>query len=164
MSFKNRDFALGPNDSLWGDDTPLPGTNMQLLATVEQTEGRFSVVRYELEVPEVFPHVHEGEDETIYMLDGEVTITVGENSYDLVPGSFIFMPMGVPHGIKSHTPTWKGLSFSAPGGPFQNCMDELIEFQKAGNQLTPEALERIQNKHNVYNVSPEGTWYTGVQE
>jgi quercetin dioxygenase-like cupin family protein len=158
MSFKARDFAVGPNDSLWGSDDPLPGTNMQLLAGAGQTDGQFSVVRYTI-TTEVYRHIHELEDESIYLLDGEITVTVGDNNYDLLPGSFIFMPKGIPHSIVSRSPSWRGLTVSVPGGPFQDCMEELLAFQKAGNQLTPEAMVEIQGKHGVRNVSAEDKWY-----
>jgi quercetin dioxygenase-like cupin family protein len=158
MSFKARDFAVGPHDSLWGSDDPLPGTNMQLLAGAGQTDGQFSVVRYTI-TTEVYTHIHELEDESIYLLDGEITVTVGDNTYDLEPGAFIFMPKGIPHSIVPRSESWRGLTVSVPGGPFQDCMEELLAFQKAGNQLTPEAMIEIQGKHGVRNVSPEDKWY-----
>jgi len=158
MSFKARDFAVGPNDSLWGDDCPLPGTDMQLLAGAGQTDGQFSVVRYTI-TTEVYTHIHDLEDESIYLLDGEITVRVGDNSYDLTPGSFIFMPKGVPHSILPRSASWKGLTVSVPGGPFQACMEELLEFQKAGNEFTPEAMLDIQGRHGVRNVSAEDQWY-----
>jgi quercetin dioxygenase-like cupin family protein len=158
MSFTTRDFAVGPGESLWGQESPLPGTDMQLLAGAEHTENNFSLVRYTL-TTEVFRHIHDNEDESIYLLDGEVTVSVGDRSYDLVPGSFIFMPRGVPHAIKPHTPTWKGLSVSAPAAHFQACMEELLAFTRAGNELTMEALIEIQGRHGVRNVSDEDQWY-----
>lgn len=159
MTFTARDFVVGPNDSLWGKDSPLPGIEMQLLAGAEHTEGRFALVRQTIAIDEVFPHVHENEDESLYLTDGEITVTVGDKSYDMTPGSFIFLPRGVPHAIKPHTPSFAGLSVCSPGTHFQACMEELLAFTKAGNELTLEALVEIQGRHGIKNVSAEGQWY-----
>jgi quercetin dioxygenase-like cupin family protein len=42
-------------------------------------------------------HVHRNEDETYYVLEGEVTLLVGDERYDLVAGDFLFAPRDVPH-------------------------------------------------------------------
>ncbi len=161
MSFTTSDFVVGPDESLWGEESPLPGgVDMQLLAGADRTGGQFAFVRQTITVDEVYRHVHDNEDESLYLTDGEITVSVGDRSYDLTPGSFIFLPRGVPHAIKPHTPTFKGLSICAPGTHFQACMEELLAFTKAGNELTVEALVEIQGRHGIRNVSDEGQWYT----
>jgi hypothetical protein len=52
-----------------------------------------------------------------------------------------------------------GLSVSAPATHLQACMEELLEFTRAGNELTMEALIEIQGRHGVRNVSDEDQWY-----
>ncbi len=47
-------------------------------------------------------HVHPTEDEMFYVLDGSFTFQCGENSFEAEPGSFIFLPRGVPHGYTAH--------------------------------------------------------------
>ena len=42
-------------------------------------------------------HLHHNEDETFYILEGEVTILVGDERIDLDAGDFCFGPRGVPH-------------------------------------------------------------------
>lgn len=159
MSLTTRDFLVGPDESLWGDENPLPGgVDMQLLAGAEHTEGRFALVRQTIAVDEVYPHVHQNEDESLYLTDGEITVTVGEKSYDLTPGCFIFLPMGIPHAIKPRTPSFKGLSVCSPGTYFQACMEELLAFTRAGNELTVEAMVEIQGRHGIQNVT-DGQWY-----
>jgi quercetin dioxygenase-like cupin family protein len=43
-------------------------------------------------------HRHQRDDEAIYVLDGTVQLYVGDEQYAAGPGSFTFMPRGVPHG------------------------------------------------------------------
>lgn len=45
-------------------------------------------------VPE---HIHHGNDETFYVLDGRFCLTVAGQQYDLQPGGFVFVPRGVRH-------------------------------------------------------------------
>ena len=42
-------------------------------------------------------HLHHNEDETFYILEGEVTVLVGDERIDLGPGDYCFGPRGVPH-------------------------------------------------------------------
>ncbi|KQN24326.1 hypothetical protein ASF00_15905 [Sphingomonas sp. Leaf34] len=42
-------------------------------------------------------HVHHGEDELFYVLDGEYAVQVGETRYALKTGDCILGPRGVPH-------------------------------------------------------------------
>lgn len=42
-------------------------------------------------------HVHENEDEVWFVLDGEVTLFVGDQRHDLIPGQVAYGPRGVPH-------------------------------------------------------------------
>jgi quercetin dioxygenase-like cupin family protein len=62
-------------------------------------------------------HVHAREDETFYMLDGEITFQRGNERIDAGPGDAVFMPRGVQHGFAVRTVTASLLQvFTPPGG------------------------------------------------
>ena len=42
-------------------------------------------------------HVHHNEDETFYIVDGEVTVLVGDERIDLRTGDYCFAPRGIRH-------------------------------------------------------------------
>ena len=44
-------------------------------------------------------HVHRVQEETFYVLDGECEWWVGERRMRATPGTFLFLPPGVPHNI-----------------------------------------------------------------
>ncbi|BCX04982.1 MAG: hypothetical protein KatS3mg053_2920 [Candidatus Roseilinea sp.] len=46
------------------------------------------------------PHFHENEDEAYYILEGEMNVTVGEETFHAAPGTFVFLPRGIPHHWK----------------------------------------------------------------
>lgn len=43
-------------------------------------------------------HVHVNEEETFYVLGGEVSVFVDGERLDVGPGGFALVPRGVPHG------------------------------------------------------------------
>jgi quercetin dioxygenase-like cupin family protein len=42
-------------------------------------------------------HVHHNEDETFYVVEGEVTVIIGGERIDLGPGDYLFAPRDIPH-------------------------------------------------------------------
>lgn len=66
--------------------------------TGKETNGRYSVVEvYTTKEGEAPWHVHHREDEAFYILDGEMTIYVGDQVYKAKSGDFVFGPKDVPH-------------------------------------------------------------------
>jgi len=62
------------------------------------TGGQFGLI--EIVTPPGFGspwHVHPEEDEWFYVLDGNLTVYVGDTRLDLTAGGFAFGPKGVPH-------------------------------------------------------------------
>lgn len=62
------------------------------------TAGQFGLI--EIVTPPGFGspwHVHPEEDEWFYVLDGNLTVYVGDTRVDLTAGGFAFGPKGVPH-------------------------------------------------------------------
>lgn len=56
-------------------------------------------------------HLHGREEEGFYVVDGEVTLFIGEVSIKAAPGSFAF----VPHGFRFDSPEAKLLLLLTPG-------------------------------------------------
>jgi mannose-6-phosphate isomerase-like protein (cupin superfamily) len=44
-------------------------------------------------------HAHAEEDDSFYMLEGELTFTVDDEEVVAGPGTFVLVPPGVPHGF-----------------------------------------------------------------
>lgn len=62
-------------------------------------------------------HRHTRESEAFYLLEGRMTYRAGEQEYELHPGCFIHLPLGVPHAfrIRGDEPA-RFLAIVAPGG------------------------------------------------
>lgn len=98
---------------------------MVVKATAEQTGGAFGLVE-SLIAPGAAPplHVHHLEDESFYVLEGELTFRCGDESFRATAGSFVFLPRGVPHGfvVESDVPV-RMLTLLTPGGSEQFFVD-----------------------------------------
>ena len=75
------------------------------------------------------PHVHAREDETFYVLEGEMEFHIDGQILRGGPGTTVFLPRAVPHAFKvlSSTPA-RVLVLTIPGG-FERCMEELSSLE-----------------------------------
>jgi quercetin dioxygenase-like cupin family protein len=66
-------------------------------------------------------HIHPNCEEVVYVLDGEVTHTLGDQETVLRAGDLIVVPRGVPHRLfnAGQAPVRAYIVFSAPNRQFQ---------------------------------------------
>ena len=80
------------------------GDVYRFLATGEDTNGKYAL--WEAVVPPGGgppPHVHSREEEGFYVLEGEITIHIGEERMVAMAGMFANMPVGTPHSFKNES-------------------------------------------------------------
>jgi quercetin dioxygenase-like cupin family protein len=89
-----------------------------LLAHNESEHGAFSLIH--LTAPPGFEtpyHLHHAEDEAFYVLEGELAVIRDEETILAGPGSYLFLPRGVPHGLRSNSDKdSRVLIHAIPGG------------------------------------------------
>lgn len=86
-------FAENEGKAVW-----FLGTLQTFKATGDVTANAFTLV--ECLMPPGFtpgPHIHHEEDEAFYILDGEITVTAGGQTWTARPRSFVFLPRGIEH-------------------------------------------------------------------
>ncbi len=89
--------ASGEGEAVW-----VVGDLITLKLTSEDTGGAFSL--FEGLVPPGGgppPHIHQREDESFYVLEGEFEILVGENTIPTGAGSCVHVPSGTLHTFKN---------------------------------------------------------------
>jgi quercetin dioxygenase-like cupin family protein len=61
-------------------------------------------------------HLHHNEDETFYVLEGEVTVLVGDERIDLNAGDYLFAPRGIAHAYVVRSERARMFVTASPGG------------------------------------------------
>ncbi len=70
-------------------------------AETSQTGGGFALIEQIAPVGSGSPyHVHHREDESFYVLEGELEFISGERRMKRGPGTFVFLPREIPHGFR----------------------------------------------------------------
>jgi mannose-6-phosphate isomerase-like protein (cupin superfamily) len=117
MTTERRQTAIvrqpGEGEAIWFLDS-----RMTVKVTGRDTHGGFGLT--ETLVPPGFSpptHIHHGEDESFYVLEGELTIRCGDDTYSAPASSFAFLPRDVPHSFvaEGDTPV-RMLGLMTPGG------------------------------------------------
>jgi quercetin dioxygenase-like cupin family protein len=113
------------------------------LAAGGDTEGRFALLRVQgVQGAASFAHYHTGEDETIYVLAGEVTVQAGGGEWRLLPGETITIPRGLAHAVRHDSEEVAYLVQFSPAG-FERCFHEMSEpAEYLGLPPDPSSLDR----------------------
>ena len=117
-----------------------------------QTGGAFSIVEHPLE-PGVLgapPHIHSNEDETSFVIEGEIGVLIGEEEFRAGAGSYVFKPRGVVHAFWNPGPERaRVLEIISPAG-FEQYFEELAGVLSAGG---PPDLGRISEIAGSYGLT-----------
>jgi mannose-6-phosphate isomerase-like protein (cupin superfamily) len=129
------------------------GSAIIIKASADHTAGSFFLS--ETTIAPGFPgpplHRHARLHDMFYVLDGVLTMRVGEETHELGPGTFVCVPPGVSHSFSNpgDAPA-RFLNFNTPAG-WENYMRELGQAAKAG-PLTPEVIGRIASQYDFEAV------------
>jgi quercetin dioxygenase-like cupin family protein len=83
-----------------GKEFVLAGVIMKCLLSGEQTAGQFCLFENKSGGNTSTPiHVHAKDDETVYVIEGELTAVVAGEPRRLTAGESIFLPRGIPHQL-----------------------------------------------------------------
>ena len=87
-------------------------------------------------------HVHRVQEETFYVLEGECEWQIGDAAIRATPGTYVFIPPGVPHNIVNarDKPARVIMTVSPPG--HEHYFEELAELVAAGAR---RSLRRSRN-------------------
>ena len=90
---------------------------MTVKAGAAETGGSFAQIEMNDPHGTATPvHLHHNEDETFYVLEGEVSVLIGDERIDLSPGDYAFAPRGIPHASVVSSDRARTLVTMSPGG------------------------------------------------
>ena len=128
----------------------------------EQTGAAWSMVELSAATGDMPPPpVHHVDDEAFYVLDGELTLFVGEEELHVCAGECAVAPKGVPHVYRVDSDTARWLAITSPAG-FERFIAEASV--PAGSPAlppgppatSPEELAAIAIRYGIEILGPPG--------
>jgi len=138
-----------------GEGESILGGAVLFKAEVEDGEGTFSLS--EITLPPGYPgpvlHRHAGMLDSFYVLDGTLTIRLGEgDEVEAGPGSFGAMPPGTVHSFANRTDgVVRALNLMAPGG-FEQYLKEFAAASAPGEPPDPAFMAEIASRYDFVPV------------
>ncbi len=125
-SATRKTLVLGPGE---GRAYAMGRISAVFKADGEETESKYSISEWWLEPHTQGPGAHSHpEDDIFYVLEGTMSVLVGDTWTHATRGSFILIPGGVTHNFENRGDTRAGvLNFSAPGS-FEDHMPSISQW------------------------------------
>ena len=134
-----------------------PGDLYSLLITGKESNNVF--FQFEAFVPEGGgppPHIHSREDETFYVVSGNLEMFLGDKTYQAKAGDFVYIPRGTVHRFKN---VGKGMAVQlvtfAPAGIekfFQEVFPEVKDRKAAPPPVTEELIRKLNEAAPKYGL------------
>ena len=98
-------------------------------------------------------HVHRVQEETFYVLEGECDWQVGDKRVRATPGTYLFLPPGVPHNIAnaSDKPARVLMTVSPPG--HEHYFKELADTVARGDAADPMKIADLRARYDTDQLS-----------
>jgi quercetin dioxygenase-like cupin family protein len=137
-----------------GKEFILAGHPMAVLVTGEDSKH---TSMFDWTLPAGFStgrHVHRVQEETFYVLEGECEWQVGDQLVRAGPGTYLFIPPGVPHTIAnaSDRPARLLMTVSPPG--HEHYFEELAQLAARGGPPDAGLVAALRSRYDTDQLSP----------
>lgn len=136
----------------------------RILVDGDECEGRFSLVEMTGASGDMPPlHVHHEEDETFYVLEGQIGLHVaGRAPITVAQGRACTAPRGIPHAYKVTSPGPARWLVAMTGTSFARLVRDASVPAEAATlpvdpQLDPDEIDAISARHRIELLGPPGT-------
>ena len=155
MRARAKPFGLGPDD---GEATWFLGTRMTVKATAQTTGGAFGLIEVRLAAGFSPPlHIHHRGDSSFWILEGKLTFVCDGQTYQTGPGSFIYLPRGLPHTFRVDAGPARALELVQPGGHERFYLEGgRPALDDAIPEFDPRDLERVRALYAKYHLEEVG--------
>lgn len=128
MTAEERRYLLEPGQGLGGTRAFLRQP-LRLLVAGQETDQALTLCEQRVEHGFATPlHVHHIEDESFYVIAGELDIACGDERWRAGPGAFAFLPHSVPHAFRVVSDEAVLLRLTRPGG-FEEFAAEMADVE-----------------------------------
>jgi quercetin dioxygenase-like cupin family protein len=138
------------------------GTLVRMKLTGEETGGRFALWEGVLPHGAAPPLHSHPQDETFYILDGEMTVWLADEEARVCrAGAVVYAPAGMPHAFRVESDTARVLTISTPAGIEDMVLGLAEEAQwpwlqppPDGERVPPERREVVERETGVVIYGP----------
>jgi quercetin dioxygenase-like cupin family protein len=136
-----------------GREVTLAGKPLAFLVTGEDTKH---TSMFDWTLPAGFStglHVHRVQEETFYVLEGECEWQVDGRTVRATPGTYLFLPPGVPHDIRnaSDKPARMIMTVSPPG--HEHYFEELANLAASGSRPDAKVIGELRSRYDTDQLS-----------
>ena len=132
-----------------GKSVTLAGQPMAFLVTGDDTKH---TSMFEWTIPPGFStglHVHRVQEETFYVLEGECDWHVGGERVRAVPGTYLFLPPGVPHNIANASDKIARVLMTVSPPGHEHYFEELAETVAQGGAKEPAKISALRARYDT---------------
>ncbi len=136
-----------------GKEVTLAGQPMAFLVTGEDSKR---TCMFDWTMPAGFStglHVHRVQEETFYVLEGECEWQVDGQLVSATPGTYLFLPPGVPHNIRNvgDKPARVLMTVSPPG--HERYFEELAKVAALGGPPDANVIAELRSRYDTDQLS-----------
>jgi quercetin dioxygenase-like cupin family protein len=136
-------------------ETVMLGPNrVAFLLSGADTDGRFALTEFVMAPPPAPGpplHVHAAEEETIYLIDGQLKVTLREQIAELSSGAIAHIPRGVPHTLANiGTDSARLLIVQSPPGAERYWAKAAELITASGGNPDPARMQQLALEHHIH--------------
>jgi quercetin dioxygenase-like cupin family protein len=98
-------------------------------------------------------HVHRVQEETFYVLEGVCDWQIGAERIDARPGTFVFIPPGVPHNIANNSDRVARVLMTVSPPGHEHYFEELAQIASAGAMLDSTIVGNLRRRYDTDQLS-----------
>lgn len=126
------------------------GVHQAVRAVGEQTKGAYSLFEQLLPPGVGMPlHIHHNEDETIFVLEGTLTIWVGKQRITAPAGTLVYAPRDIPHAFRCDGDGPARVQLTANPAGFEGF---ILAAAEKNPPTAPPDMEKIRQVAKKYGV------------
>ena len=134
------------------------GAELAVILDAAITGGQLTVIESHSRSGDASPvHVHSRDDEAFLLLDGQMSVWIGEQRHLLRAGGIVFLPRNIPHAVRCDIAT-RALVLSTPAGfqetVFRTAGWDLSRPMPEGWRPTQDALREAAEQAGVTLIGP----------
>ena len=145
---------------------PSPTEDVLFKMTGSEVDGSFDY--FEMKVGYLdgtAVHIHLNQHETFHIIEGELTVKVGEETIEAKAGDFLHIPPGVPHAyvnLNQEVET-RAVGTVVPGGLYA-FLEEFLNYIETASPPDPAKIQEMSAQHGQAYVGPPLAVQMGLRE